>query len=113
VEPIPLKLSEVRTCKVTLQLANRGRKLVQLDFPTSQRIEVLLKHADGKLIERWSEDQAFENEPTLVAINPGERLEYSVNVATRDLKAGQTYTVEGFFPNFERLRASRTVVPVP
>ncbi len=113
IEPMPLKLSDVRTVKVTLQLANRGKKLSQLDFPTTQRIEVLVKDATGKVIERWSEDQAFQNEPTLVAINPGERLEYTANVATRDLHAGQPFTIEGFFPNYGELRATKTVTPLP
>lgn len=113
IEPTPFKLSEVRTMKVTLQLANHGKKLAQLEFPTTQRIEVLVTDSAGKRIEQWSEDQAFQNEPTLVAINPNERLEYVATVATRDLKAGQSYTVEGFFPNFDQLRASKKITPLP
>jgi hypothetical protein len=109
VDPNPVKLSDNRQLKVTLTLTNRGGKLTQLEFPTSQRVEVLVKTQDGKTIEQWSQDQAFTNEPTMVTINPRERLEYSVNVATRDMAAGQTYLVEGFFPNFEALRKS---VPV-
>ncbi len=104
VDPNPVKLTDHRQVKVTLTLTNRGGKMQQLDFPTSQRVEVLLKNKDGKTIEQWSQDQAFTNEPTLVTINPKERLEYSVNVATRDMAAGETYTVEGFFPNFDQLR---------
>jgi hypothetical protein len=111
ITPLPVKLSEARTFKVTLQLSNKGRKLVQLDFPTTQRIEVLVTDASGKRVEQWSEDQAFDNEPTLVTINAGERLEYVANVATRDLKAGEKYTVEAFFPNFDQLRATKTITP--
>jgi hypothetical protein len=111
VEPMPIKLSETRQMKVTLQLANRTKRLVQLEFPTTQRIEVLLRSKTGKLVEQWSEDQAFANEPTLVTINPGERLEYTVNVSTRDLSAGQTYTIEGFFPNYEQLKVTKTISP--
>ena len=85
VEPLPLDLGETRQLKVTLRLANKSKRLVQLDFPTTQRIEVLVRNRNGKLVEQWSEDQAFNNEPTLVAINPGERLEYSANIATRDM----------------------------
>ena len=110
-EPNPPKLSEAKQIKVTLTLANKTSKLVQLEFPTSQRIEVLVKAKDGKLVEQWSEDQAFTNDPTLVAINPGERLEYGVKVSTRDMAAGETYTIEAFFPNFEPLRRSVTIKP--
>ena len=111
IEPAALKLSDTRVVKVTVTLANKGRKLIQLDFPTTQRIEVLVKNKAGKRVVQWSEDQAFTNEPTLVAINPGERLEYSANVATRDLVAGETYTIEAFFPNFDTLRKSRELTP--
>jgi hypothetical protein len=109
IEPNPVKLAENRQIKVTLTLTNRGGKLAQLEFPTSQRVEVLLKGKGGQTIEQWSQDQAFNNEPTLVTINPNERLEYSVNVSTRDLVAGETYSVEGFFPNFDALRKARSV----
>lgn len=109
IEPNPVKLADSRQIKVTLTLTNRGGKMAQLEFPTSQRVEVLLKAKGGKTIEQWSQDQAFTNEPTLVTINPNERLEYSVNVATRDMVAGEAYTVEAFFPNFEALRKARSV----
>jgi hypothetical protein len=111
VEPTPVKLGETRQIKVTLRVTSKSKRLVQLDFPTTQRIEVLVRNQAGKLVEQWSEDQAFANEPTLVTINPGERLEYSVNIATRDMNPGQPYTVIGYFPNFEQLKASRVIVP--
>src|SRR5687767_14244972 len=41
IEPNPVKLAENRQMKVTLTLTNRGGKLAQLEFPTSQRVEVL------------------------------------------------------------------------
>jgi hypothetical protein len=107
-----IKVSDVKQIKVTVTLANRGKKIAELEFPTSQRIEVLVKSKEGKTIEQWSEDQAFSNEPTMVTINPSERLEYAVNVATRDMVADQTYTVEAFFPNFDQLRKSITVTAV-
>jgi hypothetical protein len=109
VEPAAVKVPEVRQMKVTVTLANRGHKIVQLDFPSTQRIEVLVKSKEGKIIEQWSEDQAFANEPSIVAVNPNERLEYTVSVSTRDMVAGETYSVEGFFPNFEHLRKAITV----
>jgi hypothetical protein len=111
VEPMPVKLGETRQIKVTLRLTSKSKRLIQLDFPTTQRIEVLVKNQAGKMVEQWSEDQAFANEPTLVTINPGERLEYSVNIATRDMSPGQAYTIIGYFPNFEQLKTTKTIVP--
>jgi len=111
VEPLPLKITETRQLKVSLQLLNRSRKLIQLEFPTTQRIEVLVRNATGKMVEQWSEDQSFASEATIVAINPGERLEYTVPISTRDMTAGQSYTIEGFFPNFEQLKTSKKITP--
>jgi hypothetical protein len=111
VEPQPLKLSDTRQMKVTVVVSNKSSKLVQLEFPTTQRIEVLVRHAGGKLVEQWSEDRTFANEPGIRAINPGERLEYAATLSTRDLVAGQSYTVEALFPNYESLRLQKTVVP--
>jgi hypothetical protein len=110
IEPKILKLSEIHEFKVMLTLVNRGPQLVQLEFPTSQRIEVVIKTKAGKMVEQWSEDQAFVNEPTLVTINPNERLEYVANMATRDLVAGESYVLEAFFPNFEAIRAGVPLV---
>ncbi len=111
VEPAVPNLGENKQIVVTLRLQNTAKKMVQLEFPTTQRIEVLVKNSTGKLVEQWSEDQAFQNDPSLISINPGERLEYNATVSTRDLAAGQEYTVEGFFPNYEMLRSSVTLVP--
>lgn len=112
IEPQPLKLPEARQLKVTLTLTNSSKRFVQLEFPTSQRIEVLVKTIGGKLVEQWSEDHAFTNEPGVVSINSGEHLVYSALVATRDLKAGEQYSVEGFFPNYEGLRVIKSLAPV-
>ena len=109
--PLPVKLGETRQLQVTLQLTNRSKKFVQLEFPTTQRIEVLVKRTDGKLVEQWSEDHSFSGEPSLVTINPGERLEYAVSVATRDMIAGEPFVVEAFFPNYEPLRVEQIIVP--
>jgi hypothetical protein len=112
VTPQPLKLSETHQVQVTLRLENKSKKFVQLEFPTSQRIEVVVKNkTSGKLVEHWSEDQAFSNDPGVVSINPGERVEYTATVSTRDLAAGETYTIEGFFPSYEALHSAVTVVP--
>lgn len=112
VDPATPKLGEARQLKVTLQLSNHEKKMVQLEFPTTQRLEVLIRDKVGKLVEQWSEDHTFANDPGMVSVNPGEHLEYSVSVSTRDLVAGQTYTVEALFPNYESLRLQKDITPV-
>lgn len=112
ITPQPLKLSETHEIQVKLVLTNNSRQIVQLDFPTTQRIEVLLRNQAGKLVAQWSEEQSFVNDPGYVTINPREHVEYTASVSGRDMVAGQSYTVEGFFPNFEELKVSKTIVPV-
>jgi hypothetical protein len=111
ISPLPLKLSQTRQIKVTLVLTNKSSSFVHLEFPTTQRIEILIRNKAGKLVTQWSEDQSFANEPSYIAINPGERVEYSESISTREMTAGQQYTIEGFFPNYDELRTSKTIVP--
>ncbi len=111
VAPLPVKLSESRQIRVTLVLTNKSKSFVHLEFPTTQRIEILIRDKAGKLVTQWSEDQSFANEPSYIAINPGERVEYSESVPTREMSAGQPYTLEGFFPNYDDLKTTRTIVP--
>jgi hypothetical protein len=113
VDPQPLHVSETHQFKVTLKLENLSKKPVQMDFPTSQRIEVVLKSADGKMVAHSSEGQTYNNEPGIVSVNPGERLEYNAMLSTRDLKSSGKYIVEGFFPNFETLHTTKEIVVLP
>jgi Intracellular proteinase inhibitor len=110
--PLPLKLSDARMLKVTLGVTNRSRgNYVHLEFPTTQRIEVLIRDEEGKTVTRWSEDQAFSNEPSMLTINPGERIEYNVSISTRDLRPGRSYTVEAYFPQYDKLGIRQSIVP--
>lgn len=109
--PQPVKLSQGREIRVTLVLTNKTDKLVQLTFPTTQRIEVLLRNEAGKIVTQWSEEQSFNNDAGYVTIDPGEHVQYSVSISGRDLVAGKTFTIEGFFPNYESLRVTRDFVP--
>ena len=110
-DPKVLKLSEIHEFKAIVTLVNKGSDIVQMEYPTSQRIEIIIKTKAGKLVEQWSEDQAFVNEPSLVAINPKERVEYPVTLATRDLVAGENYILEAFFPNYETMRTELPFIP--
>jgi hypothetical protein len=109
--PQPVKLSQGRELQVTLVLTNKTGKFVQLAFPTTQRIEVLLRNGAGKMVTQWSEEQTFANDPGYVAINPNESVQYTAHISGRDLVAGKPYTIEGFFPNYENLRATKSFVP--
>ena len=57
--PEPVKLSEVRQLPVHVILTNRGDRAVELNFPSEQRIEILLHDSSGRVVTRWSENRAF------------------------------------------------------
>jgi hypothetical protein len=112
VDPQAPKLSEERQVAATLRLTNKGKRLAQLEFPTTQRVEGMIRDKLGNVIERWSEDRRFERESGVVSINAGERVEYTISLATRELTAGETYTVEAFVVGHEALHGSASVRPV-
>ena len=109
--PLPVKLSETRYLGVRITLENISKRSVQLEFPTSQRIDILIINEAGALISRWSDDHPFESTIGRIGINPGERVEYASNVSTRDLKPGRSYTVTGLFPSFDDLKIEQAIVP--
>jgi hypothetical protein len=111
-KPNLVELSKDREVKVTVTLFNRStKKEVNLNFPTSQRIEVLVRNAAGKVVNTWSEDQSFTNDPAAVTVNPGERLEYSALVPTREMVAGQPFVIEVSFPSYPNLKIQRQLTP--
>ena len=109
--PLPVRLSESRRLNVVVRLTNQSKRLIQLEFPTTQRLEILIRDAMGKVITQWSEDQYFANAVSTVTINPRERLEYSERISTREMNAGRSYTIEAFIPNYEALKRTQTIVP--
>jgi hypothetical protein len=112
ITPTPIDLSKDREVQVTVTVFNRSKKnFVHIDFPTSQRIEILVREASGKVVNTWSEDQSFTNDPATVTINPGERLQYTASVATREMNSGQPYTIEASFPSDEELKIQQQVIP--
>ncbi len=111
--PLPVKLSDVRQIAVKISLENVSKRFVQLQFPTSQRIEILVRDEKNRLVTQWSEDRAYEQVPGYVGINRGERVEYATSISTRDLQAGRTYTVLGFMTHYEELRSEQAIVPEP
>jgi hypothetical protein len=109
--PTDIKLNENRQVQVTVSLFNHSKNYLDLTFPTTQRIEVLVRDGSGKVVNTWSEDQSFTNDPAAVTVNPGERLEYTVSVATREMNAGQPYTIEASFPSYPQFKIQQKVIP--
>jgi Intracellular proteinase inhibitor len=112
-DPVPVRLADDRRINVRLSLANRSGKFVHMEFPTTQRFEILVRNEQGNVIHQWSEDRAFQKRPGLVAVNPNERIEYTTAIPTREMTAGTRYTIHAFFPDYEALKVEKTVTPLP
>jgi hypothetical protein len=111
VEPAAFSLDDRREITATFVVENRTARLLKLDFPTSQRIEILVRDNNGKVIEKWSDDRAFRDESGVVMINPGEHIQYEEKIATRDMQPGRTYTIEASLANNPEFTKTAFVTP--
>ncbi len=109
--PDTIKLSDVRSIETNLQLINRTKKIVNLRFNDSRKVDFVLRDAGGKKLAQWSDDQPVTQNPGYIIINPGERAEFVGNLSTRDMVAGRTYTVEAFVVGYDKMRQSITLIP--
>ena len=109
----PVKLSEVRQLPVHVLLTNRGDRGVELNFPTEQRIEILLHDSSGRVVTRWSENRAFAETGGTILINPNEHIDYYETIATRELAPGRVFTVEVTIPAYPELDAQRKSLTAP
>lgn len=111
IEPPSVKIGETRVLELTIAVVNKGKGPVQLDFPNSQRVEVVVMNESGKVLSKWSDDQRIDKEPGFVLINPAERIEYFAKISTREMKEAKPFTIEVSFAGYGQLHTSRTVVP--
>src|SRR5436853_596506 len=113
VSPQPVRLSEVRQMQIKATITNRGNHMIQLDFPTDQRIEIQLLNSADAVLTNWSENNAIKYKPRTVLINPGEHVEYKENIATRDLTPGRVFTADVFFPKYPELHIRQKFLTEP
>jgi hypothetical protein len=88
------QLKDQRELEVTYAVRNNSKEMTRLEFPTSQHIEILTRKASGSVVDRWSDDRGFQKEEGIVVINPRERIEYQEKISTREMRTGESYTVE-------------------
>src|SRR5437879_1957886 len=113
VSPQPVRLSEIRQMEVKVIVTNMGTRMITLDFPTDQRIEVQLLNSAGAVLTKWSENHAIKDKPGTVLINSGEHVEYKENIATRDLTPSKVFTAEVFFPQYPELKIRQKFLTEP
>jgi hypothetical protein len=113
ITPQTVKLAEVRQLAIKVTLTNQSKRLVTLDFPTNQRIEIYLKNAAGQVLTKWSDNHAIAEKPATVVINPQEHIEYDETIATRDLTPNKVFVAEVFLPAYPELRIRQKFLAVP
>lgn len=111
IQPTYPELKDNRELSVTYTIRNNSKTMARLDFPTTQRIEILTRKSTGAIIDRWSDDRAFQSQEGLVVINPNERIEYHEKIPTRDMKAGETYNVEASMKSTPNYQVDQKVLP--
>jgi hypothetical protein len=111
--PQAFSLAERRELDSTYTVRNNTKKIIRLDFNTTQRIDILTSDPAGKVVEKWSEDRAFQLQEGVVIINPKERIEYSEKVATREMKPLEPYTIKAEIIGYPDYTATTTVTPSP
>lgn len=110
-EPAEFALVEHREIKTVFSLRNESKRLLRLDFPSTQHLEVTLRGPDGRLLFLWSEDRSFTPEASVVVVNPRERLEFEAALPTRDMVAGRIYRAEAVLTGFPETAAVVTMEP--
>jgi Intracellular proteinase inhibitor len=113
VDPSNFSLGERRELDATYSVRNNTKKIIRLDFNTTQRIDILTFDPSGKIVEKWSEDRLFMLQEGVVIVNPKERIEYSEKVATRDMKALEPYTIKADIIGYPDYAAETIVTPSP
>jgi hypothetical protein len=111
IDPPGFSLADRREIEGVYTLRNNTGKLIRLDYETSQRIDIVTKDENGNVIDRWSDDRAFKPQDGVVILNPKERIEYREKIPTRDMKAGQPYTIQADVVGYPEYTATKPVTP--
>lgn len=113
VSPQTVKLSEVRLLDIKAVLTNKGKKDIELMFPTDQRIEIYLMNTADVVLTKWSDNHAISEKPSSILINPQEHIEYNEKISTRELTRDKVFVAEVFFPQYPELRARQKFLTAP
>jgi hypothetical protein len=114
VTPAQLTLKRIRDPQpsdeitVKFTLVNGSDKGSTLYFPTSQRMDAVIRDAEGKTIYTWSEDFEFATESGYSYVNAGERLNYQLKIPFQALRGklpqGQA-TITASLVNYPEVKA--------
>ena len=110
--PSPLDLKQTRNLTVLVKFFNGGKKTQLLEFSSFQRVDAVLRDASGKIVSRATLATPLRtDEPALVTVNPGERLEYALSLPTVGMIAGKAYRLEAALVGQSGLTAAMEITP--
>ncbi len=113
VVPGEFSLKDQRELDATYSVRNNTGKILRLDFSTSQRMDMVTRDASGTVVDKWSDDRAFVDQDGIIIVNPKERIQFDESIPTRDMKAGQPYTIQAGITGYPEYDVNRTVTPAP
>ena len=113
VEPSQFSIANHPDLTISLKISNSQRQEIELLYPTDQRLEIITKDSTGNVINKWSQDRAFDAIEGFSEINPAEFIIYSEKIPTSGMKAGETYTIEASLAGQDGYTTSTTVTPNP
>jgi Intracellular proteinase inhibitor len=92
--PSPVSVRQTKVLSVVVKAFNSGKRAQLLEFPSSQRADAVLRDPSGAIVGRASATASVKADTSLVTVNPGERLEYTLSLPTTGMLEGKTYTLE-------------------
>ncbi len=110
-EPSNFSVEETPEITVTFKITNNKKEALLLEFPTNQRLDILVKESNGHVLLRWSQDREFEPLPGLVTINEKESVLYTEKISTTGMHNGETYTLQAFLSGHPEYSLSQQVTP--
>lgn len=113
IEPKNVSLNKNKELETTYTVTNNTGKLIRLDFNTTQRIDLVTTDASGKVVDRWSDDRASTPQDGIIILNPKERIEYNEKIPTREMKSGESYTIQSEMVGYPDYTVSKTIIPSP
>lgn len=112
-DPEDFSLQKRNEVDAVYSIRNNTKKIIRLEFDTTQHIDMMTIDGTGKVLEQWSNDRSFEPREGLVVINPKERIEYREKVATRDFQTGESYSIKAEVVGYPDYTTTRTITPAP
>lgn len=92
--PLPVILKQTSSLKVVVTVVSEAKRAQLLEFTSAERASAVLRDGSGKIVCGAASAGSESRQHGVVTINPGERLEYVLQLPTAGLVAGRTYTLE-------------------